>query len=83
MFTGIFDKYFQYQLVILLYRSVPFETDVLEKESYQDNVVVNDTEQEVPYTRIIEHKYFEFGKQPFPTNILLNSNRGMSILFDQ
>ena len=60
-----------------------FETDVLEKESYQDNVVVNDTEQEVPYTRIIEHKYFEFGKQPFPTNILLNSNRGMSILFDQ
>lgn len=46
------------------YRSVRFETEVLDCENYQGNAVVNYTEREVPYTRIIEHKHFEFGKQP-------------------
>lgn len=58
------DEYFQYQLGILQYRSVRFETEVLNLENYQGNAVVNYTERKVPYTRIIEHKHFEFGKQP-------------------
>ena len=49
---------------VLEYRSVRFETEVLDCENYQGNAVVNYTEREVPYTRIIEHKHFEFGKQP-------------------
>lgn len=48
----------------LEYRSVRFETEKLDMENYQGNAVVNYTEREVPYTRIIEHKHFEFGKQP-------------------
>lgn len=64
VFTGMIDEYFQYQLGVLQYRSVRFETEVLEEENYQGNAVVNYTEREVPYTRIIEHKHFEFGKQP-------------------
>lgn len=57
------DEYFGYQLGALEYRSVRFETEVLDCENYQGNAVVNYTEKEVPYTRIIEHKHFEFGKQ--------------------
>lgn len=57
------DEYFGYQLGALEYRSVRFETEVLDCENYQGNAVVNYTEREVPYTRIIEHKHFEFGKQ--------------------
>ena len=64
VFTGMIDEFFQYQLGVLQYRSVRFETEVLEEENYQGNAVVNYTEQKVPYTRIIEHKHFEFGKQP-------------------
>ena len=56
-------EYFRYQLGALEYRSVRFETEVLDCENYQGNAVVNYTEREVPYTRIIEHKHFEFGKQ--------------------
>lgn len=63
VFTGMIDEYFQYQLGVLQYRSVRFETEVLEEENYQGNAVVNYTERKVPYTRIIEHKHFEFGKQ--------------------
>ena len=63
IFTGMIDEYFGYQLGALQYRSVRFETEVLECENYQGNAVVNYTEREVPYTRIIEHKHFEFGKQ--------------------
>ena len=48
----------------LEYRSVRFETEVLDEENYQGNAVVNYTHRDVPYTRIIEHKHFEFGKQP-------------------
>ena len=63
IFTGMIDEYFDYCLGALEYRSVRFETEVLDCDNYQGNAVVNYTEREVPYTRIIEHKHFEFGKQ--------------------
>ena len=63
VFTGMIDEYFGYKLGALEYRSVRFETEVLDTDNYQGNAVVNYTEREVPYTRIIEHKHFEFGKQ--------------------
>lgn len=63
IFTGMIDEYFGYRLGALEYRSVRFETEVLDCGNYQGNAVVNYTEREVPYTRIIEHKHFEFGKQ--------------------
>ena len=63
VFTGMIDEYFQYTLGVLEYRTVRFETEVLDMENYQGNAVVNYTDREVPYTRIIEHKHFEFGKQ--------------------
>ena len=63
VYTGCIDEFFGYQLGALQYRSVRFETEVLDEENYQGNAVVNYTEREVPYTRIIEHKHFEFGKQ--------------------
>lgn len=58
------DEYYDYRLGVLEYRSVRFETEELDMENYQGNAVVNYTEREVPYTRIIEHKHFEFGKHP-------------------
>ena len=58
------DEYYDYRLGVLEDRSVRFETEELDMENYQGNAVVNYTEREVPYTRIIEHKHFEFGKQP-------------------
>ena len=65
LYTGMIDEFYHYQLGELAYRSLQFETQVLEgEENYQGNAVVNYTEREVPYTRIIEHKHFEFGKQP-------------------
>ena len=64
IFTGQIDEYYRYQFGPLQYRSVYFETERLECENYQGNAVVNYTQREVPYTRIIEHKHFEFGKQP-------------------
>ena len=63
VYTGCIDEYFGYKLGALQYRSVRFETEVLDEENYQGNAVVNYTEREVPYTRIIEHKHFEFGQQ--------------------
>lgn len=63
VFTGMIDEYLGYKLGALEYRSVRFETEVLDTDNYQGNAVVNYTEREVPYTRIIEHKHFEFGKQ--------------------
>ena len=63
IFTGMIDEYFDYQLGALEYRSVRFETEVLDCENYQGNAVVNYTDREVPYTRVIEHKHFEFGQQ--------------------
>ncbi len=65
LYTGMIDEYFDYCLGELQYRSLRFETQVLEGcDNYQGNAVVNYTAQEVPYTRIIEHKHFEFGTQP-------------------
>lgn len=64
IYTGPIDAYFGYRLGTLEYRSVRFETELLEMENYQGNAVVNYTDYETPYTRIIEHKHFEFGTQP-------------------
>lgn len=64
VYTGMIDRYYDYRLGVLEYRSVRFETELIETDNFQGNAVVNYTEREVPYTRIIEHKHFEFGKQP-------------------
>ncbi|MBO5537264.1 MAG: UDP-galactopyranose mutase [Clostridia bacterium] len=64
IYTGCIDEYFGYALGTLQYRSVRFETEELPVENYQGHAVVNYTERSVPYTRIIEHKHFEFGTQP-------------------
>ena len=58
------DSYYGYQFGQLEYRSLRFETEVLDLENYQGVAVVNYTDRELPYTRIIEHKHFEFGIQP-------------------
>ena len=63
VYTGPVDAYFGYRLGTLQYRSVRFETELLDMENYQGNAVVNYTDYETPYTRIIEHKHFEFGTQ--------------------
>lgn len=63
VFTGQIDRFFDYKLGVLEYRSVRFETEILDTDNYQGNAVVNYTSHEVPFTRIIEHKHFEFGKQ--------------------
>ena len=63
LFTGMIDEFYGYKLGALEYRSVRFETEVLDCDNYQGNAVVNYTAREVPYTRIIEHKHFEFGQQ--------------------
>lgn len=64
VFTGMIDQYFDYKFGVLEYRSLRFEHETLDEENHQGNAVVNYNEREVPYTRIIEHKHFEFGKQP-------------------
>jgi len=63
VYTGMVDQYFDYQYGVLEYRSLEFETTVLDTTNYQGNAVVNYTDRETPYTRIIEHKHFEFGTQ--------------------
>ncbi len=63
VFTGMIDEYFEYQCGSLEYRSLLFEEEVLDQDNYQGVAVVNYTGIEVPYTRIIEHKHFEFGNQ--------------------
>lgn len=64
VYTGSIDEYFGYKLGQLEYRGLRFETERLEEENHQGVAVVNYTEREIPYTRIIEHKHFEFGTQP-------------------
>jgi UDP-galactopyranose mutase len=64
VYTGMIDEYFAYSLGTLEYRSLRFETERLEEENFQGNAVINYTSADIPYTRIIEHKHFEFGKQP-------------------
>ena len=66
VFTGKIDEYFGYEYGNLQYRTVRFETEVLDTPNYQGNAVVNYTEREVPYTRVIEHKHFEmFGQEVY------------------
>ena len=64
VYTGAIDEFFGFKLGALEYRSVRFETEILDTDNYQGNAVVNYTDADVPYTRIIEHKHFEFGEQP-------------------
>ena len=64
IYTGPIDAYFSYCLGELQYRSVRFENEILDMENYQGNAVVNYTDAQTPYTRIIEHKHFAFGQQP-------------------
>jgi UDP-galactopyranose mutase len=63
IYTGAIDRYYDYCFGALEYRSVRFETEVLDTDNYQGNAVINYTSSDVPFTRIIEHKHFEFGKQ--------------------
>ncbi len=64
VYTGMIDEYFGFRLGALEYRGLRFETKVLDTDNYQGNAVVNYTGADVPYTRVIEHKHFEFGQQP-------------------
>lgn len=63
VFTGMIDQFYDYKFGTLEYRSLRFEHEILDEENYQGNAVVNYTEYEIPYTRIIEHKHFEYGNQ--------------------
>jgi UDP-galactopyranose mutase len=63
VFTGMIDQFYDYEFGVLDYRSLKFENEILEIENYQGNAVVNYTDRETPYTRVIEHKHFEFGTQ--------------------
>ena len=64
VFTGKIDEYYHYRFGKLEYRSLRFETEVLDCNNFQGNAVINYTDRDIPYTRIIEHKHFEFGTQP-------------------
>lgn len=64
LYTGCIDEFFDYKFGALEYRSVRFENEILDEENYQGNAVINYTSVDIPYTRIIEHKHFEFGAQP-------------------
>ena len=62
IYTGMIDQFFDYRLCTLEYRSLRFETEILDTDNFQGNAVVNYTDADTPFTRIIEHKHFEFGK---------------------
>ena len=64
VYTGAIDEFFDFKYGPLEYRSLRFEEEILEQESFQGNIAVNYTDHDHPYTRIVEHKYFEFGTQP-------------------
>ncbi len=74
VYTGPIDAYFDYKLGALEYRSLRFETEILDMENFQGNAAVNYTDRETPWTRIIEHKWFEFGKDedgnPIPQTVI-------------
>ncbi len=74
VYTGPIDAYFGYRLGYLEYRSVRFENEILDMENFQGNAAVNYTDRETPWTRIIEHKWFEFGKDengdPIPQTVI-------------
>ena len=89
VYTGPIDAYFGYSLGALEYRSVRFETEVLDIPNFQGNAAVNYTDRETPWTRIIEHKWFEFGKdeqgQDLPKTVISreyssNGSREMSLI---
>lgn len=63
VFTGMIDEFYDYRFGTLEYRSLRFENEILNEENHQGNAVINYTEYEIPYTRIIEHKHFEYGTQ--------------------
>ena len=69
VYTGSIDAYYNFCFGELQYRSVRFETELLDIDNYQGNAVVNYTDRETPYTRIIEHKWFEFGKDEYGNDI--------------
>jgi UDP-galactopyranose mutase len=69
IFTGPIDAYYDYRLGTLEYRSVRFETELLNIPNFQGNAAVNYTDRETPWTRIIEHKWFEFGKDADGNNL--------------
>lgn len=69
VYTGPIDAYFDYKLGTLEYRSVRFEHEVLDMANFQGNAAVNYTDREIPWTRIIEHKWFEFGKDEFGNDL--------------
>jgi UDP-galactopyranose mutase len=64
IFTGPIDEYFNYKFGKLEFRTLRFESEILNIDNYQGNAVINYTDKNIPYTRIIEHKHFEFGEQP-------------------
>lgn len=64
VYTGAIDEFFDFKYGPLEYRSLRFEEEILDMESYQGNIAVNYTDHDYPYTRIVEHKFFEFGTQP-------------------
>ena len=64
VYTGTIDSYYNYEYGALEYRSVRFESEILDEQNHQGVAVVNYTDRETPYTRVIEHKHFEFGTQP-------------------
>lgn len=64
VYTGPIDRFYDYRFGMLEYRTLRFETEVLDMENYQGNAVVNYTDEDTPFTRIIEHKHFNFGTQP-------------------
>lgn len=69
IYTGPIDSYFEYKLGYLEYRSVRFETELLDKQNFQGNAAINYTDGDTPWTRIIEHKWFEFGKDSNGNNL--------------
>ena len=69
IYTGPIDAYFGYSMGYLEYRSVRFETELLDKPNFQGNAAVNYTDRETPWTRIIEHKWFEFGKDAYGNDL--------------
>ena len=69
IFTGPIDSYFDYRLGPLEYRSVRFENELLDTDNFQGNAVVNYTDRDIPWTRIIEHKWFEFGKDEYGSDL--------------
>jgi UDP-galactopyranose mutase len=64
VYTGMIDQFYDYTEGVLEYRSLRFESETLDMENFQGNAIINYTSRDVPYTRIIEHKHFEFGTQP-------------------